>query len=58
MAIVGGALVPLMQGALADIFGLQLSFLLPAVCYVFILFFGVKYAGLYKTSPKTEPGHL
>jgi FHS family L-fucose permease-like MFS transporter len=47
-----------MQGALADVFGLQLSFLLPAICYVFILFFGVKYAGLYKTSPKTEPGHL
>ena len=58
MAIVGGALVPLMQGALADVFGLQLSFLLPAACYLFILFFGVKYAGLYKTSPKTEPGHL
>lgn len=56
MAIVGGALVPLMQGALADLFGLQLSFLLPAVCYLFILFFGVKYAGLYKAAPKPEPG--
>ncbi len=56
MAIVGGALVPLMQGALADVFGLQLSFLLPAACYLFILFFGVKYAGLYKAAPKPEPG--
>lgn len=56
MAIVGGALVPLMQGALADLFGLQLSFLLPAACYLFILFFGVKYAGLYKAAPKPEPG--
>lgn len=56
MAIVGGALVPLMQGALADYFGVQLSFLLPAICYVFILFFGVKYADMYKASAHPEPG--
>lgn len=58
MAIVGGALVPLLQGALADTFGLQISFLLPAVCYVYILYFGLKYANLHKTAPSSEPGHL
>lgn len=58
MAIVGGALVPLAQGFLADVFNLQMSFLLPAVCYVFILFFGLKYANMYKGVPKAEPGHL
>ena len=47
MAIVGGALVPFAQGFLADTVGLQLSFLVPAACYTFILFYGVKYAGLY-----------
>ncbi|ACE86357.1 L-fucose:H+ symporter permease [Cellvibrio japonicus] len=57
MAIVGGALIPLLQGALADTIGLQLSFLLPAVCYVYILYFGVKYANLHKV-PTSEPGHL
>lgn len=48
MAIVGGALVPFAQGFLADEIGLQLSFLVPAACYTFILFFGLKYAGMYK----------
>ena len=47
MAIVGGALVPFAQGFLADTIGLQMSFLVPAACYTFILFFGLKYAGMY-----------
>ncbi len=41
-AIVGGALVPLMQGVLADSLGLQLSFLLPVLCYVYIVFYGLR----------------
>jgi FHS family L-fucose permease-like MFS transporter len=49
MAIVGGAIVPLAQGALADSIGLQASFFLPAACYAFILFFGLKYANLHRT---------
>ncbi len=48
MAIVGGALVPLLQGYLADTAGLQISFLVPAACYTFILYFGLKYAGMYQ----------
>ncbi|CAN7326128.1 sugar MFS transporter [Massilia sp. LjRoot122] len=47
MAIVGGAIVPFAQGALADAMGVQASFLLPAACYAFILYFGVKYASMY-----------
>jgi FHS family L-fucose permease-like MFS transporter len=47
MAIVGGALVPFAQGALADAMGVQASFLLPAACYGFILYFGAKYSSLY-----------
>jgi len=42
MAIVGGALVPLLQGVMADNMGLQISFILPAVCYLYILFYGLK----------------
>ena len=41
MAIVGGALVPYLQGHLADKFGLQVSFLLPAICYLYIVFYGI-----------------
>lgn len=47
MAIVGGAIVPFAQGLMADIIGLQWSFFVPAACYTFILFFGLKYAGMY-----------
>lgn len=40
MAIVGGALIPVAVGALADGMGLQLSMLLPALCYLYIVFYG------------------
>ena len=49
MAIVGGALVPFSQGLLADTVGLRLSFVVPALCYAFVLFFGIKYAALHTT---------
>ena len=49
MAIVGGALVPFAQGLMADTIGLQLSFFVPAACYTFILYYGVKYAGMYSS---------
>ena len=40
-AIVGGALIPLSQGKLADKIGLHPSFLIPAVCYIYIAAFGI-----------------
>ena len=40
MAIVGGALIPLVTGALADRAGLPLSLLVPAGCYVWIATYG------------------
>ncbi|CCQ11929.1 Predicted glucose transporter in beta-glucoside utilization gene cluster [Pseudoalteromonas luteoviolacea B = ATCC 29581] len=40
LAIVGGAIVPLVQGLMADQIGLQLSFILPIVCYAFIAYYG------------------
>jgi FHS family L-fucose permease-like MFS transporter len=48
MAIVGGAVLPFVQGLAADQAGLQLSFLVPAACYLYILFFGLKYAAMYR----------
>ena len=42
LAIVGGAIVPLLQGVMADSMGLQVAFILPVVCYAFILFYGAK----------------
>jgi FHS family L-fucose permease-like MFS transporter len=39
-AIVGGAIIPLAEGFLADRIGLHFALLLPAVCYLYIMFYG------------------
>lgn len=41
MAIVGGALVPLAQGYLADRVGVHHAFVLPLFCYAYIVFYGL-----------------
>jgi FHS family L-fucose permease-like MFS transporter len=41
MAIVGGALIPLAQGAIADRIGIHHAFFLPVVCYLYILYFAI-----------------
>ncbi len=41
LAIVGGAIIPLFQGILADNIGVQPSFLLPIICYLFIAYYGM-----------------
>ncbi len=41
-AIVGGALIPLLQGFAADNIGIQLAFIIPAVCYIYIMYYGAK----------------
>ncbi|MBQ4829085.1 sugar MFS transporter [Alteromonas sp. MMG017] len=42
LAIVGGAIVPLLQGVIADNAGVQLSFLLPVICYLYIAYYGLR----------------
>ncbi|MGC2258386.1 MAG: glucose/galactose MFS transporter, partial [Candidatus Sulfotelmatobacter sp.] len=42
MAIVGGAIIPEIQGALADHIGIHYALLLPAVCYVYILYYALR----------------
>ncbi len=41
MAIVGGALIPLAQGAIADRIGIHHAFFLPVICYLYIFFFAL-----------------
>ena len=41
-AIVGGALVPVLQGLVIDNVGLMISYVIPAVCYVYIVFFATQ----------------
>ena len=40
MAIVGGAIVPVLQGLLADHIGVQHAFVLPLACYAYIVYYG------------------
>jgi FHS family L-fucose permease-like MFS transporter len=42
MAIVGGAVLPVIQGAIADQFGLHHAFILPVICYLYILYYGLR----------------
>ena len=39
-AIVGGAFVPLAQGALADKIGIHHALVIPALCYVYVAYYG------------------
>jgi FHS family L-fucose permease-like MFS transporter len=41
-AIVGGALIPLAQGFLADNIGIHHAFILPVLCYAYIAYYGAK----------------
>jgi FHS family L-fucose permease-like MFS transporter len=41
MAIVGGAIIPVAQGWIADQIGIHHAFFLPVICYVYILFFAL-----------------
>jgi FHS family L-fucose permease-like MFS transporter len=41
VAIVGGAIVPLLMGFAADAAGLKMSLIVPAVCYAVIVYFGL-----------------
>jgi MFS transporter, FHS family, L-fucose permease len=42
MAIVGGAIVPLMVGTMADRVGLHHAFVIPVICYLYILYYGLR----------------
>ena len=45
MAIVGGAVIPLLQGVLADRIGVQLAFVLPMLCYAYIAWYALQGSG-------------
>ncbi|WP_375391023.1 MFS transporter [uncultured Sphingomonas sp.] len=47
MAVVGGAVVPVLTGALADAYGLAASLALPALCYLGIAAFALACAGAW-----------
>jgi FHS family L-fucose permease-like MFS transporter len=42
MAIVGGAVIPEIQGIIADKIGIHHAFILPLICYLFICYYGFR----------------
>jgi MFS transporter, FHS family, L-fucose permease len=41
-AIVGGAIVPVLQGYFADTIGIHHAFFIPALCYLYVAYYGFK----------------
>jgi FHS family L-fucose permease-like MFS transporter len=52
-AIVGGAIIPELQGVLADKVGIHHAFVLPVLCYLYILFYG--FSGCKRTVNSRSP---
>lgn len=42
MSIVGGAIVPPVMGIISDMQAIRPAFIVPAICYVYILYYGMK----------------
>ncbi|WNJ18909.1 sugar MFS transporter [Pontibacter sp. G13] len=57
MAILGGALVPVLQGWLSEFaaIGVKGSFFLPMACYAYIAFFGFRFAGVEVSQKEEQP---
>jgi len=53
-AIVGGAIIPLAEGALADRIGIHHAFILPTLCYIYIAYYGYK-GSVHKTESAALP---
>jgi FHS family L-fucose permease-like MFS transporter len=51
-AIVGGAIIPELQGFLADRIGIHHAFILPVLCYAYVIFYALKGAS---APPHTQP---
>ena len=41
MMILGGALLPLLMGVIADNYGVHMSFIVPVISYIYIAFYGI-----------------
>lgn len=41
LAIVGGAIVPLLQGMIADYIGVHMAYIMPVICYIYIGYYAL-----------------
>jgi FHS family L-fucose permease-like MFS transporter len=42
MSIIGGAICPAIMGRISDATNIQVAFLIPLICYCFVLYFGLR----------------
>jgi len=54
-AIVGGAGVPVLMGHMADTYGIHHALVLPFLCYLFIIYYGL--SG-YRIKPGESKSHV
>ncbi len=66
MMILGGSIIPVVQGKIADSFGIQQSYLLAAACFAYLFIFGIIVQGVLRkqgidfdqeVSGSTKGGH-
>jgi FHS family L-fucose permease-like MFS transporter len=53
MAILGGAVLPLVMGHLADVYAMRIGFLMPLICFIFI----AAYAFSWPVLERRDAGH-
>ena len=57
MSIIGGAIVPAIMGYISDVSSIQKAFIVPLICYLYILYFavaGYKHSGASSIRPAVE----
>jgi len=61
MAIMGGAIIPKLMGAVGDHYGMSRSFIVPLCCFGFVAFYGYSWSRLAKSEGlvglAARPGH-
>ena len=53
MAVVGGAILPAILGRVADVWNLQVSFIVPLMAYAYVAFYGWKGCKIGRSNPAT-----
>jgi FHS family L-fucose permease-like MFS transporter len=48
MMILGGGIIPLLQGKLSDILGIHQSYFIPVLCFAYLAFYGWRIIGILK----------
>jgi MFS transporter, FHS family, L-fucose permease len=57
MSIVGGAVFPVIMGRVSDVSNIQLAYLVPAACFIVILYFALKNGNVKDLAPVTRSSH-